>query len=226
MQDNFKYAVIIPSERDDPSFVISELKKQTLQPTDIFVITEEYIDREYGFGQRIIGIVNDKISEINIKEYDAVVKIDSDVSIVKELFEIASKYYNESVGIIGTEMVYPNGQKCYPYGKKKSHGPLKIYTRFFLEKNNWLLPNMVGWDSIDGLLCKKIGLDEVILPIQTIHKRKTGKAYNDDYHLMVGMNYRNSGMNFKKMCLSVAKALFTKVIRINKIHLVFYGYFK
>lgn len=220
-----KYAVIIPAERDDATQIVENLKQQTLPPTDIFVIKDEYIDLNFNLGERIIGIVNKKISEIG-RAYDMVAKIDADITLPLNFFEICSEFYNPYVGIIGPNLVYSNGKDCFPKSNKKTYGAVKVYTKNFLNSLNWQLPGMAGWGVIDSMICENMGFTEVILPINAVQHRVTGIAYNNDYHLIVGMTYRNSGMNFKKMCLSVAKALFTKVIRINKIHLVFYGYFK
>ena len=203
------YYVVIPihNEEDFLKNTLDSILEQTLAPKKVILVndnstdnTENIID-EYAIknsvykklnsisstqhmpGSKVVNAFN-KGLELLDENYDFIVKLDADLILPKNYFEVISSHFSNDtrIGICGGFIYEQNSHGewilNHPMDKDHIRGAIKAYSKNCFKKIGGLKSAM-GWDTVDELLAKFHGYTthtEDLLKVK--HLRPTGKAYN------------------------------------------------
>jgi glycosyltransferase involved in cell wall biosynthesis len=220
------YCIIIPAYNEEQfiELTIQSIVNQTFLPkkvvivddnsTDVtFSIAEKY-SKQFNFisviknnseaihlpGSKVIKAFNKGLSQLD-KEYDVLVKLDSDLILPLNYFETIIKHFqsDEKIGMVGGFCyIEKNGAWILENLTDKDHirGALKAYRKETFNQIGGLRPAM-GWDTVDELLCKfynwKVITDE---SLKVKHLKPTGANYNKAARYKQGEAFYALGYGF------------------------------
>jgi len=202
------YYIVIPAhnEADFISLTLDSIVTQTILPKRVIVVndnstdtTSEIVARytekhpfiklinnqsgtEHLPGSKVIQAFN-KGHEILDENYDFIVKLDADIILPNNYFEILIHHFNadDSIGMVGGfAYIEKNDNWVLENLTSKDHirGAFKAYRKQCFLDIGKLKPSM-GWDTVDELLAQyhgwKIKTDETL---KAKHLKPTGKTYN------------------------------------------------
>lgn len=203
------YYVVIPihNEEDFLKNTLDSILEQTLAPKKVILVNDnstdntENIINEYAIknsvfkklnsisstqhmpGSKVVNAFN-KGLELLDENYDFIVKLDADLILPKNYFEVISSHFSNDkfLGICGGFIYEQNSYGewilNHPMDKDHIRGAIKAYSKDCFKKIGGLKSAM-GWDTVDELLAKFHGYTthtEDLLKVK--HLRPTGKAYN------------------------------------------------
>ena len=126
------------------------------------------------------AVVHLGFQELNIDDYDFIVRMDSDVNFgpdfLKNIFHEFSK--NEKLGVASGVCYIKQNDKLIEEKHPRFHtrGPLKIYRKECFQDIGGLIKEE-GWDTVDGLKANMLGWQSRSFPhLRVIHLRKTQTA--------------------------------------------------
>jgi len=203
------YYVVIPihNEEDFLKNNLDSILEQTLAPKKVILVNDnstdntesiidEYVIKNSVFkklnsisstqhmpGSKVVNAFN-KGLELLDENYDFIVKLDADLILPKNYFEVISSHFRNDkfLGICGGFIYEQNSHGVWilnhPMDKDHIRGAIKAYSKDCFKKIGGLKSAM-GWDTVDELLAKFHGYTthtEDRLKVK--HLRPTGKAYN------------------------------------------------
>ena len=203
-----KYYIVIPAH-NEANFIdltLDSIVKQTILPKQVVVVNDNSTDntadiiKEYSKKYSFIQLVNNQ-SDINHlpgskvinafykgfnlldSEYEFIVKLDADIILPTNYFEIVSRHFNKNskTGMCGGFAYIKKGNNWVLENlTNKDHirGAFKAYRKECFLDIGKLKPSM-GWDTVDELLAQyhnwNIKTDEAL---KVKHLKPTGKTYN------------------------------------------------
>ena len=251
-----KYIIITPirDEADTLVETINSVSNQTILPIewlfvddnsndDTLIILKEY-SQKYSFlrfvkinqlttrapGQGVIRAFNYGVKNLQIKNYDFIVKLDADMKFDSNYFEKLFNEFNKNpkLGIASSLILENNSMQPY---KKHYHeittGCAKVYKRLCFEK---IMPieEIKGWDFLDNIQAMYNGFDtKIIKHIKAFHLKPLDQAvgYQRENYLK---GYYDAYLNYSLLFVIVKglkKLVLEKPIVING-YFYFYGFFK
>lgn len=235
-----KYTLIIPAhnEQEFIKITLDSIINQTLIPYEVIVvndnstdstqkIVEEYINKynwiklinrkskgEHQPGSKVINAFLAGYKEAK-KDYDVIVKLDADLDIPHNYFEVVLNHFNANpkIGMAGGfAYIEKNGNWILENLTDKDHirGAFKAYRKETYNQIGGLQPHM-GWDTVDELLCKfynwEIKTDE---SLKVKHLKPTGAVYNKNALYKQGTAYYALGYGFWITLIAAAKLALRK----------------
>ena len=203
-----KYSIVIPAHNEEEfiRITLDSLVEQTLRPYEVIVVNDNSTDHtqsiieEYTSQYPWIKLLN-RISkgehqpgskvinaflagyDIISKDFDVIVKLDADLDIPSNYFEVIMNHFNadDKIGMVGGfAYIEKNGNWILENLTDKDHirGAFKAYRKSTYDNIGGLRAHM-GWDTVDELLCRyynwKIVTDE---SLHIKHLKPTGAVYN------------------------------------------------
>lgn len=235
-----KYSIVIPAhnEQEFIRITLDSLVQQTVRPYEVIVVNdnstdatasiiEEYTARydwiklfnrvskgEHQPGSKVINAFLAGY-EIIQKDFDVIVKLDADLAIPANYFEVILSHFNSDsqIGMAGGfAYIEKNGNWILENLTDKDHirGAFKAYRKATYDQIGGLQPHM-GWDTVDELLCRyynwAIKTDETL----TIkHLKPTGAVYSKSALYKQGTAYYALGYGFWITLIAAAKLAFRK----------------
>lgn len=201
-----KYVVITPAYNEENylPFLLESIIKQTHQPTQLIIVNDGSTDdtakvvAEYSLTHDWIKLVNNAkeeqrapgakvirafligLEQLDMEDYDFIVKLDADLSLPNNYFETIATHFqeNKQLGMVGGVCALEeNGDWKVEKVADNDHirGALKSYRKKCYAEIEGLRASM-GWDTVDELLSKYHGW-EVKVDEQLVvkHHRPTNK---------------------------------------------------
>ncbi|MEP2281153.1 glycosyltransferase family 2 protein [Maribacter sp.] len=239
------YYIVIPIHNEE-AFLKSTLEsiiQQTLLPKHVILVndnstdnTESIIDQycskstmfkklnstsstQHMPGSKVINAFN-KGLELLDDNFDFIVKLDADVILPPNYFEVISTYFktNKNLGIAGGFIYEQNNTGewvlNHPMDKDHVRGAIKAYSKACF-KAIGELKNAMGWDTVDELLARFYGFSiHTDAKLHVKHLRPTGKAYNAKAKRLQGKAMYTMRYGFIITCIASLKmAMKNKSIR-------------
>ena len=235
-----KYYIVIPSYNEEAliPLTLQSLISQTVLPSKIVVVNDNSTDKtaeivmEFAKENPFITLVNKTSENIHLpgskviqafqkgfetldKNYDLIVKIDSDLIFPSNYFETIIKHFqsDSKIGMAGGFCyIEKNGDWVLENLTDKDHirGALKAYRKECFQQIGGLKPAM-GWDTVDELLCKfynwKVVTDE---SLHVKHLKPTGANYNKTARYKQGEAFYTLGYGFWITAIASAKLAMMK----------------
>lgn len=211
------YYIIIPAhnEQEYISYTLNSILEQSLPPKKVVIVndnstddTERIIDlyisksdiftklnttssKEHMPGSKVINAFNKGLQLLD-DSYDFIVKLDADIILPANYFEIIVSILknDHKIGVAGG-FAYEESKDGewllnHPMNKDHVRGAFKAYTKSCFKAIGGL-KNAMGWDTVDELLAQYHGYtiytkDE----LKVKHLRPTGGAYNKKAKLLQG----------------------------------------
>lgn len=254
------YYIVIPAhnEQDFLKSTLNSILAQTLLPKKVILVndnstdgTETIIDRylledgifkklttvsstEHLPGSKVINAFN-KGLELLDDNYDFIVKLDADVVLPPNYFEVIGGYFKNdpSLGICGgfiyEQTASGSWELNHPMDANHIRGAFKAYSKACFKAIGGL-KNAMGWDTVDELLAKYHGFDQQTDPtLKVKHLRPTGKAYNNKAKRLQGKAMYTMRYGFLITCIaSIKMALKNKSLKAfwNNMAGYFNAYYK
>lgn len=235
-----KYYLIIPAhnEADFIALTLKSIVSQTVAPTKVVVVNDNSTDETTaiveGFIKQhsYISLINKTSEAIHMpgskviqafhkgfetidSEYDIIVKLDADLILPDNYFEIILDHFkrDSKIGMVGGfAYIEKNSEWILENLTDKDHirGAFKAYRKeCFLQIGN-LKPAM-GWDTVDELLCKFYGWRVVTdSNLKVKHLKPTGANYNKTARFKQGEAFYTLGYGFFITAIASVKLSFLK----------------
>jgi glycosyltransferase involved in cell wall biosynthesis len=162
-------------------------------------------------GAKVVRTFYAGLNSENWKEFDVIVKLDADIILPPDYFEIMIFHLsqNQKVGIIGG-LVYieKNGQWIYENISSKKHvrGPIKTYRSTCFEAIGGLRETL-GWDNLDILLAQMHGWEiQTVENIWVKHLKPTAQVYKKSKAEKLGQYFYYIGLDKMLALISCTKA--------------------
>lgn len=235
-----KYTLVIPAHNEEEfiRITLDSLVNQTILPYEVIVVNDNSTDstqsiiEEYSSTYDWIKLLNrtskgehqpgSKVIqaflagyEIAKKDFDIIVKLDSDLDIPSNYFETILKHFNSNpkIGMAGGfAYIEKNGNWILENLTDKDHirGAFKAYRKATYDQIEGLRPHM-GWDTVDELLCRfyqwEIKTDEAL---KIKHLKPTGASYNKSALYKQGTAYYALGYGFWITLIAASKLALRK----------------
>jgi len=243
-----KYSIVIPAHNEEEfiRITLDSLVHQTILPYEVIVVNDNSTDstpaiiEEYALQYSWIKVLN-RISkgehqpgskvinaflagyEIASKDFDIIVKLDGDLDIPSNYFEVILSHFNSDskIGMVGGfAYIEKNGQWILENLTDKDHirGAFKAYRKAAYDQIEGLRAHM-GWDTVDELLCRyydwKIVTDEIL---HIKHLKPTGAVYSKSALYKQGTAYYALGYGFWITLIAATKL----ALRKKKLSYLFY----
>ncbi len=210
-----RYLLITPcrDEQDYLPVTIQTVASQTILPACWVIVDDGSTDRtpqilreaaaKYPFiklvqrkdrGERAVGpgviqAFNDGLEAVDLDEFDYLCKLDGDLELPPRYFErlMEEMERDPSLGAVSGKMFLRHDDGSMEHerrGDDHAAGPSKFYRRACFERIGGFVP-MVGWDGIDGHMCRLNGwaarsiLDD---EIKVVHLRQMGSSHKGIMH--------------------------------------------
>ena len=235
-----KYYLIIPAhnEADFIALTLKSIVSQTVAPTKVVVVNDNSTDETAaiveGFIKQhsYISLINKTSEAIHMpgskviqafhkgfetidSQYDIIVKLDADLILPDNYFEIILDHFkrDSKIGMVGGfAYIEKNSEWILENLTDKDHirGAFKAYRKeCFLQIGN-LKPAM-GWDTVDELLCKFYGWRVVTdSNLKVKHLKPTGANYNKTARFKQGEAFYTLGYGFFITAIASVKLAFLK----------------
>ena len=174
-----KVVVVNDHSTDETASIIAEFANKD----SFFLQLDSKSDAEHMPGSKVITAFNKGLALLD-DNYDFIVKLDADLILPENYFEIIAEIFrkDQNIGVAGG-FIYEQGAKeiwqlNHPMDKAHVRGAFKAYSKACFKAIGGLKCAM-GWDTVDELLAQyhgfKIHTDDTL---KVKHLRPTGKAYN------------------------------------------------
>ncbi len=235
-----KYYIIIPAHNEAAfiSLTLQSLLSQTVLPDKIVVVNDNSTDNTaeivlaFAKENPFITLVNKTSEAMHLPgskviqafhkgfetvdgAYDVIVKLDADLILPHNYFEIVLKIFKSdtAIGMVGGfAYIEKNGEWILENLTDKDHirGAFKAYRKqCFLQIGN-LKPAM-GWDTVDELLAKFYNWKVVtVADLKVKHLKPTGANYNKTARYKQGEAFYTLGYGFFITTIAAAKLSFLK----------------
>jgi len=234
------YYIVIPAhnEADYISLTLDSIVSQTILPKQAVVVNDNSTDRtgeivagytdEYPFisvidnqsetthlpGSKVIQAFYKGYETLN-DNYDFIVKLDADIILPNNYFEILIQHFNsdKKIGMVGGfAYIEKKGKWIVESLTNKDHirGAFKAYRKQCFLDIGKLKPSM-GWDTVDELLAQyhgwKIKTDE---SLKAKHLKPTGATYNKTARYKQGEAFYKLDYGFLLTTIASIKLAFLK----------------
>lgn len=245
------YVVVIPShnEQDFIGLTLRSLLNQSHRPAEIVVVNDNSTDQteqiihdftsqsplvklvnlqsnaEHLPGSKVIHAFNAGFETLKA-EYDIVVKLDADLILPQNYFEVVvAKFASDTtIGVVGGfAYIESNGNWVLENLTDNDHirGAFKAYRKQCFEQIGGVKPAM-GWDTVDELLARFYDWKVVTIPeLHVKHLKPTGKNYNTSARYKQGEAFYSLGYGFLITAIASVKLAWLK-----KKPLLFIDYIK
>ena len=235
-----KYYIIIPAhnEANFIALTLESLVSQTILPSKVVVVNDNSTDEtpsivdNFSKNHSYISLVNKTSEAIHMpgskviqaflkgfetidSQYDIIVKLDADLILPNNYFEIILNHFSSDnkIGMAGGfAYIEKNHEWILENLTDKDHirGAFKAYRKeCFLQIGN-LKPAM-GWDTVDELLCKFYGWKVVTdATLKVKHLKPTGANYNKNARFKQGEAFYSIGYGFVITAIASIKLAFLK----------------
>ncbi|OYU79535.1 MAG: glycosyl transferase family 2 [Flavobacterium sp. BFFFF1] len=230
-----KYYVVIPAHNEEAfiGLTLESILAQTILPKKVVVVNDNSIDQtpeivsrfaeQYPFitlvnsvsdavhlpGSKVIRAFEKGYETLN-ENYDIIVKLDADLILPENYFEmvIAAFESDPKVGMTGGfAYIERNGEWILENLTDKDHirGAFKAYRKECFLQIGKLKPAM-GWDTVDELLAKFYGWKVVTnTSLKVKHLKPTGANYNKAARYKQGEAFYTLGYGFLITAIASAK---------------------
>ncbi|MDP5061128.1 MAG: glycosyltransferase, partial [Maribacter sp.] len=161
-------------------------------------------------GSKVINAFSKGI-ELLDDNYDVIVKLDADIILPSNYFEVVSQHFekNQNLGICGGFIYEQNNAKewilNHPMDKNHVRGAIKAYSKACFKAIGGL-KNAMGWDTVDELLAQFYGYSlQTDATLKVKHLRPTGKAYNAEAKKLQGKAMYTMHYGFIITCIASIK---------------------
>ena len=221
-----KYYIIIPAYNEEKfiSLTLQSILAQTVLPNKLVIVNDNSTDKTAEIVQEFISknsnisLVNNTSQAIHLpgskvvlafqkgletldNDYDFIVKLDADLIIPTNYFEIITKHFqsDNKIGMAGGfAYVEKNGSWILENLTDKDHirGAFKAYKKECFQEIGGLKPAM-GWDTVDELLCKFYGWKVITdASLMVKHLKPTGANYSKTARYKQGEAFYSLGYGF------------------------------
>jgi len=246
---NFYLIIPAHNEADFISLTLDSILSQTILPKQVVVVNDNstdntpnivgsYIEKhpficlvnnnsstQHLPGSKVIQAFNKGLKKLD-NDYDFIVKLDADIVLPNNYFEILINHFqsDDKIGMVGGfAYIKKDGNWALENLTNKDHirGAFKAYRKqCFLDIGK--LKTSMGWDTVDELLAQyhgwKIKTDE---SLKVKHLKPTGKTYNKAARYKQGEAFYKLGYGF---ILTTIASL--KLASLKKQPLLFFDYLK
>ncbi|WP_298151642.1 glycosyltransferase family 2 protein [Flavobacterium sp.] len=230
-----KYYVVIPAHNEEAfiGLTLESILAQTILPKKVVVVNDNSIDQTPEIVSRFaeqypfITLVNSVSDAVHLpgskvirafekgyetldENYDIIVKLDADLILPENYFEmvIAAFESDPKVGMTGGfAYIERNGEWILENLTDKDHirGAFKAYRKECFLQIGKLKPAM-GWDTVDELLAKFYGWKVVTnTSLKVKHLKPTGANYNKAARYKQGEAFYSLGYGFLITAIASAK---------------------
>lgn len=246
-----KIYIVIPAHNEAAHITatLASIVAQTKLPTKVVVVNDNSSDdtgaiidsftEKYTFiskintnatnehlpGSKVINAFYKGFETLD-NDFDIIVKLDADIILPNNYFEVISNHFeNDSkIGVAGgLAYIEKEGKWIYETIADKNHvrGPFKAYRKACFNEIGGLQKSL-GWDTADVLLARFFGWKvHVNQSLHVKHLKPTGNAYKQKVHRKHGEVFYKLGYGFLISLISSAKIALKK-----KNFSVFSGYMK
>lgn len=189
--------IVVDDNSDDNT---SDIVSEFIQNFDYITLIQKKSKPEHQPGSKVITAFNEGLKHID-KNTDIIAKFDADLIFPNNYLEtIVDEFKNKpNAGMVGGfAYIYKDNQWVIENLTNKDHirGALKAYRNKTFKQIGGLKPIM-GWDTIDELLCQYYGWAVVTLEDQKVkHLRPTGAKYNKTQLQNQGKAFYQIGYGF------------------------------
>ena len=230
------YYIVIPAhnEEDFLESTLNSILKQSLLPKKVVLVNDNSTDGTGAIMDKYVKLnpIFYKLSTISSTEhmpgskvinafykgfellddaYDFIVKLDADIILPPNYFEVISTHLknDSSIGICGG-FIYErtsagNWELNHPMDSDHVRGAFKAYSKLCFKAIGGL-KNAMGWDTVDELLAKyhrfKLHTDS---NLKVKHLKPTGKAYNKKAKRLQGKAMYAMHYGFLITCIASIK---------------------
>lgn len=246
---NFYLIIPAHNEADFISLTLDSILSQTILPKQVVVVNDNstdntpnivgsYIEKhpficlvnnnsstQHLPGSKVIQAFNKGLKKLD-DDYDFIVKLDADIVLPNNYFEILINHFqsDDKIGMVGGfAYIKKDGNWTLENLTNKDHirGAFKAYRKqCFLDIGK--LKTSMGWDTVDELLAQyhgwKIKTDE---SLKVKHLKPTGKTYNKTARYKQGEAFYKLGYGF---ILTTIASL--KLASLKKQPILFFDYLK
>ena len=234
------YYIVIPAHNEEQfiALTLDSLIAQTLLPKKVVIVNDNSTDRTveivtaYAKKNIFISLVNTTSSAMHMPGskviqafqkgfetlddgYDIIVKLDADLILPPNYFEIINKHFQSdpTIGMVGGFCyIEKNGEWILENLTDKDHirGALKAYRKETFEQIGGLKAQM-GWDTVDELLCKYYNWKVVTdTSLHVKHLKPTGANYNKTARYKQGEAFYTLGYGIFITAIASAKLAMMK----------------
>jgi glycosyltransferase involved in cell wall biosynthesis len=245
------YYIVIPAHNEEAfiTLTLDSLISQTLLPKKVVVVNDNSTDKTaeivLAFAKKhtFITLVNKTSSAVHLPgskviqafhkgfetlddNYDVIVKLDADLILPNNYFEVIMQHFEKdaTIGMAGGfAYIEKNGEWILENLTDKDHirGAFKAYRKECFKQIGNLKPAM-GWDTVDELLSKFYNWTVVTdASLIVKHLKPTGANYNKTARYKQGEAFYTLGYGF--MITAIASA---KLAMLKKKPLLFIDYVK
>jgi len=238
-----KYVIITPA-KNEANYIETLIKSvidQTIRPLEWIIVDDNSDDdtarivmdycKKYSWiklirhydsvklresGAKVVRAFYKGFDALKVKNYDFIVKLDADLKLPKNYFEMVAKTFEQypEVGICGGYCVINKNGKIV---KERSHdkhlrGAIKAYKRECFEDIGGIKETL-GWDGLDQYMALFKGWEIRILPLQVLQLRETtSHKKNLRLSFKLGFSYYKNGQSFLIAFLSSIARSFSSSI--------------
>lgn len=208
----FKIVIITPVKNEEKfiRLTIESVLNQTIKPYEWIIVDDDSTDRTYEIinefsqkynwirlvkkvgieknrigGAKVVQAFNFGYKNIRTKDFDFIVKLDGDLILPANYFELVLNEFNKDkvLGICGGSILNKDGEKLIEEKVNSTHvrGALKM-----IRKECWY---QIGgfketwyWDGIDIIEANYYGWKTKSIQVDVVHLRPTSQAYNIKEH--------------------------------------------
>lgn len=220
------YSIIIPAFNEDQYILqtLESITNQTLLPQEVVIVDDNSVDKTYQLvNDYIIDKASFKLIKTNAenkhlpgakvirafqkgfenmtKDYDIIVKLDADLILPSNYFEVVISHFqsNNQIGMVGGfAYIKKNKDWILESLTNDDHirGAFKSYRKKCYEDIGGLSPNM-GWDTLDEMLARYHGwIIKTDSSLHIKHLKPTGFAYHHSSKGKQGLVFYQLGYGF------------------------------
>lgn len=204
---NIDWILVNDSSTDNSKEIIEEFIKD--KPT--FRLINLINSSEHIPGAKVVKTFYAGLNSANWKQYDVLVKLDADIILPDNYFELIVNelHNNPKIGIIGGLVYIKKGnQWVYENISNKNHvrGPIKTYRKeCFIDIGG--LRMTLGWDNLDILLARMHHWEvKVLKNLFVKHLKLTAHVYQETKSRKLGEYFYNIGLSKKLAFISCSKS--------------------
>lgn len=220
------YYIIIPAYNEEKfiEVTLQSILNQTLLPKKVVVVNDNSTDKTSEIiskfeskstifkqvlnisenihlpGSKVIRAFEEGLKTLD-QDYDFIVKLDADLILPKNYFEIIAQTFqsDNKIGMVGGfAYIEKNNEWILENLTDKDHirGAFKAYRKDCFIQIGGLKPAM-GWDTVDELLCRFYGWKIKTIPeLEVKHLKPTGANYNKTARYKQGEAFYALGYGF------------------------------
>lgn len=234
------YYIIIPAHNEQQfiALTLQSIEAQTLPPKKIVVVNDHSTDdtasivasfaennssisllnnisvAQHQPGSKVIQAFSKGLQTVD-DDYDFIVKLDADLILPANYFEVMARHFKENpaIGMAGGfAYIQKNGEWILENLTDKDHirGAFKAYRKECFKQIGGLKSAM-GWDTVDELLAKYYGWEVVTdASLKVKHLKPTGANYNKNARYKQGEAFYTLGYGFLITAIASAKLAMLK----------------